>query len=342
MKRFQYIISLLALIATSCVGQPDDSSDLTLSISVSQPNICVDNSESVTLRVKCQSVDVTEQAEIYYTHQGEEVAVEGGEFTATAAGEYHFSARYDGLETTSYAVVEAYTTDQLTGEFFRRNLVMKFTGTWCVNCPYMGSMITEVEHSMPNRLVEMAVHWQDVLTVDEGNQLVSDYNIYSLPTALIDLYNSTTTASASIIEGLIESSTAANIADVGVRVSSKVNGSMVEVEVGAMANDAGSYKVAVALVVDNYQYTQTGADSSYKQDKVLRYYLSALNGDSVDLSSAGSEATLNYSSELPTEALTSESRIIAYVISEQGDKAAVVNATECVIGEAIDYIYEVE
>lgn len=335
---------LSLLLITSCVGQKEIGSGYNVTITASQPNINIDEGESVKLRVKNLSIDVTDQAEIYYTANGEEIAVEGGIFTATESGEYSFSARYEGVEANGHAVVRAYNSDELTENFFRRNLVMKFTGTWCVNCPNMGNAIIEVEHAMPNRIVEMAVHSNDQLEVSEGATLVKDYNIFSLPTTLVELYNSTTTPSASGITKLVEEATSTNATSAGVRVATTLSGTSLDVEVGVKSNDQGNYKVAVALVTDNYNYAQTGADDpNYKQDKVLRFYLSAIYGDSVGVIEADSEATVKYEKiAIPAESLNSESRIIAYVISEESGKPVVINATECVIGDSIDYIYEIE
>ncbi len=344
MRKIQSILNLLTLFAlTSCVGQKEAASDYSVTITVSQPNISVEDGESVVIRVKNHSIDVTEQAEIFYTKSGEEIIVEDATFVATESGEYTFGARYEGVESDSYAVVRAYNADELTSEFYRRNILMKFTGTWCVNCPAMGDAITEVEHSMPNRIVEIAMHCNDVLTVSESTQIAYDNSFSVLPITFADMTSSTSTSSASIIKSLIEKSIKANPTTSGVRISSSVSGTTLDVEVGVMSSVANNYKVAVALVVDNYNYTQTGADDpNYKQNKVLRYYISELYGDSLGALTSDSEVTKSYSAELPSEALTSESRVVAYVLNEVNGTYIVNNATECVIGESINYMYEIE
>ncbi|MFR9554669.1 MAG: hypothetical protein SNH56_01610, partial [Rikenellaceae bacterium] len=225
MRKIQNIIIALSLLVTaSCVGQKDTASDYSLTISVSQPNVSIDEGESVQILVKNHSIDVTEQSEIFYTSGGEEITVPSGIFTATQSGEYSFSARYEGVETDTYAVVCAYTSDQLTDEYYRRNLVMKFTGTWCVNCPNMGDAITEAEHTLPNRIVEMALHISDVLKTDEGTQIASDNNFTVLPIAFIDMYSSTSQSSASTIISQISSSIEFNPTVAGVRIDSSLSG----------------------------------------------------------------------------------------------------------------------
>ncbi len=344
MKNIQYffIFSIFTL-CFSCVGQKEPASNFSVTITASQPNISVESSESVKLTVKNHSVDVTSQAEIYYTYLGEEIVVEGGEFSTSESGEYIFKARYSGVEADGYASVYAYTQDQISSEFYRRNLVMKFTGTWCVNCPSMGDAITEVEHSMPNRIVEIAMHCYDELTVSESTQIASDNSFTVLPIAFVDMLGTTSTSSTSIITSLINNSISANPTTAGVRISSTLSGTTLNVTTGVKSNTTNSYKLAVALVVDNYNYAQTGADDpNYKQNKVLRFYISDLYGDSLGSIAAGDELTKSYSVEVPNEALESESRIVAYVLNEVDGKYIVNNATECVIGENIDYMYEIK
>ncbi|MFI3332336.1 MAG: Omp28-related outer membrane protein [Rikenellaceae bacterium] len=343
MRNIQYIL-LLSLLAftSSCVGQKEPASNFSVTISASQPNISVDNGESVRLSVKNHSIDVTDQAEIYYTQSGEEVLVEGGVFVATQSGEYTFGARYSGVESDGHAVVYAYTEDQLSTEFYRRNIVMKFTGTWCVNCPAMGTAITDVEHSMPNRIVEISMHCYDELTVSESTQVASDNSFSVLPITFVDMLSSTSTSSASIITSLINNSIDTNPTTAGVKIASEIDGSTLNVTVGVKSNTSNNYKIAVALVVDNYNYAQTGADDpNYKQNKVLRFYLSELYGDSLGTIAANGEIIRNYTAVLPSEALESESRVVAYVLNEVNGKYIVNNASECVIGNSIDYMYEI-
>ncbi len=342
MRKIQNIFIVLSLLFTaSCVGQKDTASDYSLTISVSQPNVSVDQSESIQILVKNHSVDVTEQSEIFYTSGDEEIIVPSGIFTATQSGEYTFSARYEGVETDTHAVVYAYTSDELTDEYYRRNLVMKFTGTWCKSCPNMGEAIIEAEHALPNRIVEMALHISDVLKTDEGAQIASDNKFEVLPIAFIDMNGYTKQQSATNIINLISSSIELNPTVAGVRIDSSLSGSSLTVEVGVKASAADSYKVAVALVTDNYNYAQTGADDpNYKQNKVLRFFISDLYGDSVTLDT-DTESTLSYSVTVPDDSLASESRIIAYVLNEVNGSYIVNNATECVIGKSIDYIYEI-
>ncbi|MFI3286146.1 MAG: Omp28-related outer membrane protein [Rikenellaceae bacterium] len=344
MRKIHYILTLaLFSLLFSCVGQKEPASAFSVTISASQPNISVDEGESVKIRVKNHSIDVTDQAEVYYTEAGEEVAVEGGIFVATKSGEYTFSARYSGVEAEGHAVVRAYTNDELTSEFYRRNLVMKFTGTWCVNCPAMGVAITEVEHAMPNRIVEVSMHCYDELMVDESIKVATDNSFSVLPITFVDMSSNTSTSSASRIKALVEESISGNPTTSGVKVSTLINGSSLNVEVGVTSSQTNNYKLAVALVVDNYNYPQTGADSpDYKQNKVLRLYMSELYGDSLGSIEADKETTKSYTVELPSEALTSESRVVAYVLNEVNGKYVVNNATECVIGESIDYMYEIK
>lgn len=337
------LLIISATIICSCVGQKEPESDFSVTISASQPNISVESGESVTLRVKNFSVDVTDQSEVYYIENGEEVILSGGEFIASHSGEYPFRARYSGVDSKDYALVRAYTDDELTAEFYRRNLIMKFTGTWCVNCPAMGDAIESVKYSNSNRIIEMAIHCIDDLAVNEGSQLAADYSFTTLPVALVDMLYSTNLSSSSIIEALIENSIEENPTIGGVRIETSLDGINLNVEVGIKGGGSSNYRVAVALLIDNYNYEQTGADDpNYKQDNVLRFYISDLYGDVLDGLSLDAEIVKSYNVSLPSEALLSESRVVAYLLNEINGSYIVNNVTECVIGNSINYMYEIE
>ncbi len=347
MKKIESIaLFTLLLLITSCVGQVEPEANPKVTIVASQPNLSIDNGETVKIRVKNYSVDVTDQADIYYLDEGEEVAVSYGEFTATQSGEYTLYARYNGYDSESSATVWAYTDSELSDTFFRRHIVMKFTGTWCVNCPSMGEAITEVEHEMPHRIVEMAVHNSDALAVDEGDLLVTYFKCSVLPTTIIDFDTSSKIVISSVtkIKEGIENADSNYSTVSGVRLTTSIENSTLNIEAGVTATQENNYKLAVAVVMDNYQYSQTGASyANYKQDKVLRYYATDTFGDNLTSLIVGQEAVATFSETLPSEALTSECRVIAYVLSEQSDGSYIVNnATECIAGESIDYMYELK
>ncbi len=342
MKIDKLFLLIIALIATSCVGKVEPSDSDSITIEASKPQISVEEGESVTIKVKNWSDNISDQAEIYYTYAGEQTIVEGGVFTATEAGTYTFSARIDGEECDESVTITAYTADQLSDTFFRRHLVMKFTGTWCTNCPAMGDIITAIEHEMPFEIVEMAIHSNDELKIDEGEKIVADQNYIFLPTVVVDLdlENEITKTAKDLITSAISSSTTSNPTVAGLRIKSSVSGGKISIETGVTTSVAGDYKLAIAVVGDNYHYAQKGASSSnYRQNKVLRLYATDCYGDAITLT-PNEESIFNYEVAEPTD-VPGDMRIIAYLLSKQSDGTYLTNnSTECEVGDEINYIYE--
>ena len=64
-------------------------------------------------------------------------------FTPDEAGEYKFQAYYLGVPTPVLEV-QAYKENG-TGKFLKKWMIMKFTATWCVNCPEMSDAIKNVK-----------------------------------------------------------------------------------------------------------------------------------------------------------------------------------------------------
>lgn len=319
----------------SCVGQTEPISDNELIISAAQPYISVEQGEALHISVYCNSEDVTNLSDILL-----DGAVVSTPFIATQSGEYTFTAKYNGLESDNYLTIRAYDDSELTDEFFRRNLVMKFTGTWCVSCPNMGSAITEVEENNPFRIVEVAMHSSDELSVSQVSEMMTEYNFDVLPVVVTDLDKSLIlkTSLASMVLEHIDSSSAKNPAVAGVKLDTTLDGEQLAIDASVKVNKAGNYKLGVLIVADGYSYSQKGADASYRQNKALRSVVTDLYGDSLGELSAGDQTTKSFNVTLPTD-LPAECRVVAYVLNELDGAFVVNNITECVAGSAIDYIY---
>ncbi len=326
-------LSLAALI--SCVGKVEPISDDKLTISAAQPYISVSQGESLDINVYLNSVNVTEQAQIL---------LEGEPFTppfvASVSGEYTFTATHNGIESENHLTIRAYDDSELTGEFFRRNLVMKFTGTWCVNCPMMGDAIEEVEHNNPFRIVEIAMHSDDELSLSQTDMMMDEYGFDVLPVVVTDLDKGLVSMSktASAVLEQIELSSAKNPAVSAVKLSTSLEGQLLTINATVKVLQAGSYKLGVVVTADGYAYTQAGADASYRQNRVLKSIVTSLYGDSIGTLSAGEDITKNYTVAVPSD-LPGECRVVAYVLNECDGAYLNNNSTECIAGESIDYIY---
>lgn len=336
MKFSKLILSALSLSALiSCVGKVEPISEGKLIISAAQPYISVSQGESLDINVYFNSVDVTDQAQIFLDSEPLTPP-----FVASASGEYTLTATYDGFESENHLTIRAYDDSELTGEFFRRNLVMKFTGTWCVNCPTMGDAIEEVEHNNPFRIVEIAMHSDDELSLRETGVMMSEYGFDVLPVVVTDLDKGLISKSktASAVLEQIDLSSAKNPAVSSVKLSTSLEGQQLTIDASVKVSQAGNYKLGVVVIADGYAFAQSGADASYRQNRVLKNIVTELYGDSIGALSAGDEITKNYITTLPSD-LPGECRVVAYVLNECSGVYLVNNITECVAGKSIDYIY---
>ncbi len=336
MKFSKLILSTLFLVSLiSCVGKVEPLSEGRLLISAARPYISVAEGESLDINVYFNSENVTDEAQILLNSE-----VVATPFVATQRGEYTFTATYNGVESENHLTIRAYDDNELTDEFFRRNLVMKFTGTWCVNCPTMGSVIEEVEHQNPFRIVEIAMHSDDELSLSETDEMMNQYGFDVLPVVVTDLDKelvSMNKTAAAVLEQM-NLSKSKNPVAAGVKLSTSLAGQQLSIGTSVKVSQSGNYKIGVAVIADGYAYAQSGADALYRQNRVLKSCVTSLYGDSIGALSAGDEVTKDYTVTLPSD-LPCECRVVAYVLNECNGAYLVNNITECIVGESIDYIY---
>ena len=138
MRKWFYLL-LCFLPMLSCVGQKDDPTpELRLVADLTALNVTA--GEFATFTVYSGAEDVTAYAAIRNLTDG--TPLEGNVFAPAEAGEWSFSATLDGTESEPVTVTALVISDE-GKDFFRRSLVLDFTGTWCVNCPKMEAAIEE-------------------------------------------------------------------------------------------------------------------------------------------------------------------------------------------------------
>ena len=123
----------------SCVGQKDDpAQEVRLVADLTALNVTA--GEQATFTVFSGAEDVTADAEIRNVTDG--TVLEGNVFAPAEAGEWSFVASIDGTESEPLLISAIVIADE-GKDYFRRSLVLDFTGTWCVNCPKMEAAIEE-------------------------------------------------------------------------------------------------------------------------------------------------------------------------------------------------------
>ena len=331
MKRWIYI--LLALVsALSCVGQKDDP--------IPEPRLTADLTalnatagETATFTVYSGAEDVTEYATI--RNLTDDTVLEGNVFAPAGEGDWTFVAEYEGLLSEELTVT-AFVVAEEGKDFFRRSLVLDFTGTWCVNCPKMDAAIEEALAARPGRIVPVSVHCMAVDPMylkPTSDNLVKRFGVKAYPSAVVDLDPESliSTTSSELLLSHIDRLLESRGVSAGIRIESTLDGENLSVTVEAKAVQDGEYALSIILLEDGIIAKQTGADDgeNHVHNNVLRQWE---DGDPITLKEEET-ATLSL-----TATVSGKYRIVA-VVSRGG---LVDNVVSCTAGASADYQFEEE
>ena len=289
MKRWIYL--LLALVsALSCVGQKDDP--------IPEPRLTADLTalnatagETATFTVYSGTEDVTEYAVI--RNLTDDTVLEGNIFAPEGEGEWSFVAEYEGLLSEELTVT-AFVVAEEGKDFFRRSLVLDFTGTWCVNCPKMDAAVEEAMAARPGRIVPVSVHCMAVDPMylkPTSDDLVKRFAVKAYPSAVVDLDPESliSTASSELLLSHVNRLLESRGASAGIRIESTLEGETLSVTVETKAVRDGEYTLSIILLEDGIVAKQTGADDgeNHVHNNILRQWK---DGDPVTLKEDGTAA----------------------------------------------------
>ena len=328
MKRWIYI--LLALVsALSCVGQKDDP--------IPEPRLTADLTalnatagETATFTVYSGAEDVTEYATI--RNLTDDTVLEGNVFAPAGEGEWTFVAEYEGLLSEELTVT-AFVVAEEGKDFFRRSLVLDFTGTWCVNCPKMDAAIEEAMAARPGRIVPVSVHCMaDPMRIKPlCDNLAKQFKVSAYPSAVVDMDPESliTQSSSELLLSHIDRLLESRGVSAGIRIESTLDGEDLSVTVEAKAVQDGEYALSIILLEDGIVAKQTGADDgeNHVHNNVLRQWE---DGDPVTLKEEET-ATLSL-----TASVSGKYRVVALVLRN----GLVDNVVQCTAGASVDYQFE--
>ena len=329
MKRLLHIL-LAFLPVLSCVGQKDDPvPELRLMADLTALNVTA--GESATFTVYSGAEDVTAFAAIRNVTDGTDL--EGNVFAPTEAGEWSFVATLDGAESEPLTVTAIEIADE-GKDFFRRSLVLDFTGTWCVNCPKMEAAIEQTMEARPGRIVPVSVHCMSVdpmYVKPLSDDLVRKFSVKAYPSAVVDLDPESliTAQSPELLQSHIDRLLEARGPAAGIRVESTVNegGYTLKAEMKAVRD--GTYVLAVLVLEDGTVAAQTGGTTDYVHNNILRSWT---EGESQNVKE-GDTASCDF-----TGTVTAKSRFVVLVLRD----GLVDNVIGCAAGGSVDWQYEEE
>ena len=327
MRKWFYLL-LCFLPMLSCVGQKDDPTpELRLVADLTALNVTA--GEFATFTVYSGAEDVTAYAAIRNLTDG--TPLEGHVFAPAEAGEWSFSATLDGTESEPVTVTALVISDE-GKDFFRRSLVLDFTGTWCVNCPKMEAAIEESMAARPGRIVPVSVHCMavDPMYVKPlSDNLVKQFSVKAYPSAVVDLDPESliTTQSPELLLSHVDRLLEARGPAAGIRVESAVEGENYTLTVEMKAVRDGAYTLAALVLEDGTVAAQTGGTKDYVHNNILRSWT---EGESLTVKE-GDKASGTF-----TGTVTAKSRFVVLVLRD----GLVDNVIGCAAGASVDWQYE--
>ena len=327
MRKWFYLL-LCFLPMLSCVGQKDDPTpELRLVADLTALNVTA--GEFATFTVYSGAEDVTAYAAIRNLTDG--TPLEGNVFAPAEAGEWSFAATLDGTESEPVTMTAIVISDE-GKDFFRRSLVLDFTGTWCVNCPKMEAAIEESMAARPGRIVPLSVHCMavDPMYVKPlSDNLVKQFSVKAYPSAVVDLDPESliTTQSPELLLSHVDRLLEARGPAAGIRVESAVEGENYTLTAELKAVRDGAYTLAVLVLEDGTVAAQTGGTKDYVHNNILRSWtegepLTVKEGDTASGTFTGT--------------VTAKSRFVVLVLRD----GLVDNVIGCAAGASVDWQYE--
>lgn len=358
MKKLLLLLSCISLISLTACDESSTSNENeqennettgdTIEIYLSSQAINIDESESATFSVLLNGVeDISDSAQIINITDGGYDVLKSLDFTTYRPGIHTFFATYGDL-TSSQISLTANSESNLSSTYYRRNIVFKFTGTWCTYCPAMSTAIDLAKYQYPDRLIEIAVHNSDSLAVDAGDELYSYCDISGLPSVSIDMnkdYTFATRSSTLIVEKSLLS-LEENPTTAGIQIETYIENGTLNIDIEATFTADGDYKIAAALLQSDFNYEQTGTtDTSYRQNHVLRgFFQTNTLGDSIGSMVTQQKHTQHYEYALPstiTDADLEQCSVVVYILNNIGNSIySINNAAECALGESSPYQFE--
>lgn len=325
-KWFYILLALLPML--SCVGQKDDPApELRLVADLTALNVTA--GEFATFTVYSGAEDVTAYAAIRNVTDGKDL--EGNVFVPAEAGEWSFVAALDGAESEPLTVTALVISDE-GKDFFRRSLVLDFTGTWCVNCPKMEAALEDAMEARPGRIVPVSVHCMavDPMYVKPlSDDLVKRFSVRAYPSAVVDLdpESLVTTASPELLLGHMDRLLEARGPAAGIRAESKVEGDQYTLTAEMKAVRDGSYTLALLVLEDGTVSAQTGGAKDYVHNNILRSWT---EGEPRAVKE-GETASGTF-----TGTVTAKSRFVVLVLRD----GLVDNVVGCAAGASVEWQYE--
>ncbi|MDR1781150.1 MAG: Omp28-related outer membrane protein [Tannerella sp.] len=341
-----------------------EATEVVLLLQADKQTIKANASEKATLKVTADGVDVTSSSTLYRKKgDGANKIADTPVFFTDEAGNYTFTAIYDG-DTTNAIAVEATYVDLV---FFKQYLIWEFTSTTCDICPRLMPVIRELQAGLPGRIHRVALHMggkhcTSALAGALGPVANALSNDDFFPSETVDLrwveglYPTTT--KKHIQEQIDASAKNRDAAETGMAIDSKISGTDINFTIRVKSNTQRNYSFFAFIVEDEVVHTQfvevedDGDDdpnNNYIIDRNYIHYDVATyvtegeprTGVSLGMVVPGQETVKTFTihtAEINAkrEVNLQNCRIVGYTIRPDG---VLDNVIDCPVGESLYYQY---
>ncbi len=194
------------------------------------------------------------QIKMAITQQNEETSAREATVTLVA-GEQTFT--FIVMQQSNQPAVADYTKD-----FFKSSVMIKFTGTWCVNCPMMSEAVHMAQDDMPGRLFLVNAHNGSTNDLDwsGSSRIATHFNLVGLPSGYFNGYaevlNYTYKDTHKNLVDLLDEAIDVYPTNVGINATSKLEGNQIKITVNMAAKVSGNHRLTVFFLEDGIKAAQ--------------------------------------------------------------------------------------
>lgn len=295
-KVFKLMTVLLLSLLCSCRGVVDDN--LPLTIKADRTVIPADGLTAVTFSVFKGLENVTASSRINNLSTGKRL--EGNEFTSTTAGQYEFSADYQGQEVEETVFVEVEAV--IESRFVRNVCLMEFTDASCTFCPAASLYIDRNIMQKIDNVHLMAFHDKDQWAFNKYSELSQLFDFEEQPYAVVDMRDALSLAESArdkVKEAVVNSSRL-NPTHCGLSLTSGVSNGKAVLGIRLFSEKTTEYRLAIYVVEDGIIGAQAGqlVENYYHQFVVRKMISATIHGDNVGVVASGQEKAREYTVEL--------------------------------------------
>ncbi len=260
----------------------------------------------------------------------------------------------------------------LDKQITKTNVIIRFTGSWCVYCPTLTRAIAKADEEIESgNMIVYAVNEEysnttHPLHYNSSTYLQNYYFVSGFPTGIIDgrmvLKNyGTEVQIAKICEEMVEETNKLHPATINAAISSDVVNEKIKLQVALNVKNPGNYKIVALMTENNLVSSQKDIDgekADYVHNSVLREFFTAHTGDVFNAFGTGTFYR-DFMIDIPEKIQDlANCDIIVYVLTQTGElttevfvpnettddillqKGEVVdNAFKAKLGERVDFKY---